>query len=347
MRKHPKEYFRRTAFLTLSRSNRRIVLFAAFCTAAVASAGFCQSTDTLNILHTSDIHIVYDLGECHPILARKHNLVRGGMDSLERFFASTLTQMKADAVVITGDLLDMFEGETKSHELLANQIAQFRALTDKSPVPLYLTLGNHDLTKYTVHDADSSVVESQTSADRARASWIRNIPCFHDGTYYAKLVLIGKTNYHFIFLDNGYSLHDGGRVIDKTQLDWLQEQVSDAGNQPIVLFFHIYFSLGDINEDGISFKEKGPLDWPSAKQCSEGLLKILNENRNIKAMVVGHGHSDVFEGIRFPGGHTIYQIETGSVTEGSMNWRLLQFTEDGIVVSHQGSRKAELKIDLK
>lgn len=323
-----------------------VAVFAALLVAIAASGAYSQTGDTLNILHTSDLHIVYNLDECHPVLAGKHFVVRGSIDSLKGFFDSIPRQVKADAVVITGDVLDVFEGETKSHQLLGNQIEQFRPLYDQCPVPLYLTLGNHDLTKYTVHDADSSVVESQTSAERARASWIRIIPCFHDGTYYTKGFQVRKTKYHFIFLDNGYSLHDGGRVIDKVQLDWLQEQVSNAGNEPIVLFFHIYFSVGDINGDGISFKEKGPLDWPSAKQCSEGLLKILNENRNIKAMVVGHGHSNVFEGIRFPGGHTIYQIETGSVSEGSLNWRLFQCTENGISVSRPGSRKAEIVIDL-
>jgi 3',5'-cyclic AMP phosphodiesterase CpdA len=322
------------------------VLFLAWLVTAATSVAFCQNVDTLNILHTSDLHILYNVDDCHPALAAKHQIVRGSIDSLQKFFTSVVPRMKAAAIVVTGDLLDLFEGETRSHQLLANQIEQFRWVCDQSPVPIYLTLGNHDLTKYVVRDADSTVVESQTSADRARASWIRNIPCFHDGTYYTKVFPVGKTSYHFIFLDNGYSLHDGGRVIDKTQLDWLQEQVSRAGGDPIILFFHIYFSVGDINGDGIFFKENGRLNWPSEKECSEGLLKILNEKKNIKAMVVGHGHSNVFEGIRFPSGHTIYQIETGSVTEGSMNWRLFQCTENAITVSSPGSRKSEITINV-
>jgi 3',5'-cyclic AMP phosphodiesterase CpdA len=314
--------------------------------AIVTSAALGQRADTMTFLHTSDLHVLYNLDECHPALPMKHFVVRGGTDSVKQFFSSIPRQVKADAVVITGDLLDLFEGETKSHALLANQVEQFRLLCDRCPVPLYLTLGNHDLTTYVVHDADSSIVESQTSADRARASWIRNIPCFYEGTYYTRSVPVGRTKYHLVFLDNGYSLHDGGRVIDKTQLDWLQEQVSLAGTEPIILFFHIYFSVGDINGDGIFFKENGRLDWPSEKQCSEGFLKILNEKKNIKAMFVGHGHSNIFEGIRFPRGHTIYQIETGSVSEGSANWRLFQLTEKEIIVAHPGSRKTELTIEL-
>jgi hypothetical protein len=326
--------------------SRRIGFFLAYFLAIVTSGALCQNADTLTFLHTSDLHILYNLDECHPLIPNKHFVVRDGIDSVGRFFSSIPRQVKADAVVITGDLLDLFEGETRSHGLFANQIEQFRSLCAQCPVPLYLTLGNHDLTTYTVRDADSNVFESQTSADRARASWTRNIPCFHDGTYYIKIFRVGRTNYHFIFLDNGYSLHDGGRVIDKTQLDWLQEQVSLAGSDPIILFFHIYFSVGDINGDGIFFKENGPLNWPSEKQCSEGLLKLLNEKKNIKAMVVGHGHSNVFEGIHFPGGHTIYQIETGSVSERSMNWRLFQCTENEITISHSGSKKAEIIIRL-
>lgn len=313
-------------------------------TVLMVSGAFCQNAGPLTLLHTSDIHIVYNLDEFHPALATKRAGVRTTIDSLKAFFRSVPKQVKADAVVITGDMLDIYEGESKSHELLANQVEQFRSLYDDCPVPLYLTLGNHDLSTYTVNGASSGVVVAQTDAGRARAAWIRTIPCFNNGTYYAKVFPVGTTNYHFIFLENGYSLHDGGKVIDKGQLDWLQEQVVNAGVEPIILFFHIYFSVGDINGDGNAFKEKGPLNWPDEKLCSEGLLKLLNANNNIKAMVVGHGHSNVLEGIRFPGGHTIYQIETGSVTEGRSNWRLFQLSENEITVSYPGSKKAELTI---
>jgi hypothetical protein len=326
--------------------SRRAALLAVLLLAIDISFAYSQVADTLRLLHTSDLHIGFAFDEFHPVLANKGSAAKHGDDSLAAFFNTVTGQMKADGVIVTGDILDVFEGESKLHELEANQVERFRSLYDKCPVPLYLTLGNHDLTTYRVRESDASIVQSQTCADRARASWIRNIPCFHNGTYYSKDFRAGKSNYRFIFLDNGYSLHDGGRIIDKTQLDWLQEQVSTAGSDPIVLFFHIYFSVGDINGDGIFFKGNGPLQWPSGKECSEGFLKILNDNRNIKAMVVGHGHSNVFEGMRFPGGHTIYQIETGSISEGALNWRLFQFTENGITVSHPGSNRVEIQINV-
>jgi 3',5'-cyclic AMP phosphodiesterase CpdA len=326
---------------------RKSYLFGLLClTAILTLRAFCQNPDTLTILHTSDPHILYNVDEFNPVIAEVHKVHRYSADSLSLFFRTVPKLVRADAVVITGDLIDIFEGETKSNGFFASEIGQFRYLYDECPVPLYLTLGNHDVTSYSVNDAKHAIVESQTCAERARASWIRNIPCFYNGTYYARTFPVGHTKYHFIFLDNGYSLHDGGRVIDKVQYDWLKEQVSEAGDEPVVLFFHIYFSVGDVNGDGIYFKQNGPVDWPTEKQCSEGLLKIVNEHGNIKAMVVGHGHSDIYEPIHFPGGHTVYQIETGSVTEDHSGWRLFQFTENGIVVSRQGSRTAEIKIDL-
>jgi 3',5'-cyclic AMP phosphodiesterase CpdA len=324
----------------------KLALSLAASTALFVFSTFGQDVDTLNIIHTSDTHIVFNLDKFHPVLAEKRMVVRSSIDSLEAFFKSIPKQVKADAVVITGDMLDIYEGETEPHKLLADQIEQFRSLYDECPVPLYLTLGNHDISKYTVNEANSSLVVSQLDAGRARASWIRTIPCFNNGTYYAKVFQVGRMKYRFIFLENGYSLHEDGKVIDKGQLDWLNDQVTDAGGEAVILFFHIYFSVGDINGDGVSFKENGPLDWPSEKQCSEGLLKLLNEKKNIKAMVVGHGHANVFEGIHFPSGHTIYQIETGSVTEGHLNWRLFQCTENGITVTRPGSKKAEIMIDL-
>lgn len=323
----------------------RVAMKLALCLIVIAPAALCQRVDTLNILHTSDTHIIYDLGLLHPAFSGKPSVAKGGIDSLERFFSSVPKQVGAQAVVITGDVTDIYEGETKSHQLLASQVEHFRSLYDKCPVSLFLTLGNHEITTYRVRESDAAIVESQTNAGRARASWIRNIPCFYDGTYFRKVFQLGKTNYHFLFLDNGYSLHDGGRVIDKTQLDWLQEQMSKSAGEPVVLFFHVYFSVGDMNGDGISFKENGPLHWPNEKQCADGLLKVLNENRNILALVVGHGHSNIFEKIQFPNGHSINQIETGSVTEGLGNWRLFQFTENGLTVSFAGSRKTEIVIE--
>ncbi len=304
-----------------------------------------QGRDTLAILHTSDIHLVFAPQEYPSALARSFTGNRKSTDSLERFFRTIPGRVQADAVVITGDILACFEGESASGEMLSSQVGQFRVIYDECPVPLLLTLGNHDISSYSLRKGDSSIVTSQTSAGRARASWIRAIPCFANGTYYERLFEVGKTRYHFIFLDDGYSLHDGG--VDKAQLDWLNERVQRAGEEPVILFHHIYFPIGDVNHDGVAFDSRKPVDWPDEKQCREGFLKVLNEHRNIVLLVVGHGHENVFEKVSFPSGHSIYQVETGSVAEGSGNWRLLRCTGNGIIVSKPGGRETEVTVPLR
>lgn len=307
------------------------------------SKGFAGNTeDTLNIIHASDVHLLFSLEECNPIIFQNRKHYINNKDSLVKFFNSIPKKNHANAVIFTGDNIDYYQAEGKLGEFVENQVERFRAYYDLSPVPLYLTLGNHDIDTYSINNGDSLKIITQNNADQSRASWIRNIPCFYNGTYYEKIFQVHKTKYHFIFLDNGYMHLDSSRKIDKIQYDWLNEKVLRAGSDPVVLFFHIYFHVGDKNGDGIFFNKNGPVNWPTLEQCSKGLLKIINENQNIKALVVGHGHKNAFEKIHFPSGNNIYQIETGSLKDGIDNWRLIQLTNDNIIISFPGSTVPEI-----
>ena len=58
---------------------------------------------------------------------------------------------------------------------------------------LYMTLGNHDITSYPREGYHQNI------AAEARATWIKNVPCFSKGTYYSRLYDVGSTTYRFIF----------------------------------------------------------------------------------------------------------------------------------------------------
>jgi 3',5'-cyclic AMP phosphodiesterase CpdA len=311
------------------------------------SAGFGQNaSDTLKILHITDTHIC-NLNNYQPkfIDARQH--YGDGTKPLITFFNTIPDNQKADAVILTGDIVDFYEAKTPGGGFLATQIEQFYPLYNFCPVPIYMTLGNHDINSYWVDEDDSTKIytHSQLNANKARATWIRNMPCFQNGTYYSRDFGVGTTKYRFIFLDNGYSLHDDARKIDKSQMDWLVHQVKDAGNQPIVIYMHIYLPVGDKNGDGIYFKSND-LDWPDTESCSKGLLKVLNENTTIKAIFVGHGHKNVIEQIDFPSGHKIVQCETGGFSGDPNNWRVIQFTENKIMISMPGNSQLATVVDF-
>jgi hypothetical protein len=71
-------------------------------------------------------------------------------------------------------------------------------------------------------NSDSTYTNNQFHAEWARAAWIRNTPCFKNGTYYSRVLKIDTTVFRLIFLDNGYyskeKLTDGQLpfIIDKS-----------------------------------------------------------------------------------------------------------------------------------
>ena len=310
---------------------------------------YAQQADTYKLLITSDPHTTFQLNQCNPLLYQLRKRHEGNTDHLIKFFRTIPKKTAADAVVITGDMIDFFEADISSNstQKMANQVQQFAAISMYCPLPLYMVIGNHDIISYWVSLEDSTKRETEIYADRARASWIKYNQCFRNGTYYHEINKVGDTKYHLFFLDNGYSLHDGAKILDKTQLDWLEAELAKTTSEPVLIFMHRYYSIGDINGDGIYFKKNKPVDWPTEKECSGGLLKIINENSNIKAMFVGHQHNNVWEPIRFPAGHTVYQIMTSTLYKSPNNWRLISFTENNLIVAKPGSMDNEIIIPIK
>ena len=304
-----------------------------------------DSLDALNVIQISDTHIC-NLNSYHPLFVESRRHYGNSVPALRTFLETVPRNLDADAVVITGDLIDYFEAETSDGEMLATQIEQFYPLYESSPVPLFLTLGNHDIASYWIREEDASKADFQLNAVQARAVWIRNFHCFQQGTYYSRDYVIGTRRFHFLFLDNGYSLDGEGEILDKPQLDWLNHQVGETGDDPVVLFLHKYLPVGDKNGDGVFFG-KAALDWPDERSCEKGFLRTLNEGRNIIAMFVGHGHKNVIERIDFPSAHGVIQSQTSAFPRDKNNWRLLQFKEDEIIISLPGSTQTELTISLQ
>jgi 3',5'-cyclic AMP phosphodiesterase CpdA len=320
-----------------------IYIFSLFLNLTIFLTSTPAQNDTLTVMQLSDIHIC-NLNTYHPEFVKLRQHYGKGMDSFTAFIEHKPKELEADAVIITGDLIDYYEAETADGNMLATQIEQFVPLYTNSTVPMYFTLGNHDITTYWINDSLEKE-QSQLDAHKARAAWIRNVSCFRDGTYYLRSFQINETTYRFLFLDNGYSLGNGS-YLDKTQLDWLDGQVKQYPDDPVVIFMHKYLPVADLNEDSVVFTNNPTLIL-NEQTCSRGFLRILNENANIKALFCGHGHKNVSEWLVFPGGHKIVQTETGGFANDITNWRLLNFTHDQIIIDSTGTRKREYVVEIK
>jgi 3',5'-cyclic AMP phosphodiesterase CpdA len=313
-----------------------IVALVCLCLASspVSSAGQDrQRAPELIFVHISDVHVCNLAGLDSRFIERRKHFGKGP-ETLRRFLESVPTEAQADAVVITGDLLDFYEAPAGEGAMRSGEVEAFAQLVRSSPVPLWLVAGNHDLSSYWFQGAE--FLSGQHNAQQARATWIRNVRGFENGTWYSLIRRVGKTTYRLIFLDNAYGADVPGDLADKAQVSWLNWQLAHGKGDTNLIFMHIPLTVGDTNGDGIRFSAPPP-GWPFPDTHQRGLMKILNENPSVAALFVGHQHRNVIEDMPFPAGHRITQIQTGNLQVDSGNWRVVRLTEEEIIVSTPGS----------
>lgn len=322
-----------------------LLLLVLLASACARQAALVHPRDSFTILNLSDTHLC-DLDGYHPTLVEKRKHYGNGRDPLKRALTAQAKRTGADAIVVTGDVIDFYEGTTAKGELRAGQIKNFASLARRARVPLWLTLGNHDISTHAVNEAAESKT-SQLHAQKARAKWIRQVDCFREGTYYYRDVLVGASSWRLYFLDDAYRLKGDpiGSLWDRAQLDWLENELNQLSGRKAILFFHIPLPVGDTNGDGVKFPAP-PKGWPFPDTYENGVFKILNDHPSVVAAFVGHNHKNVVEEIPLPAGHRILQVETGAFAADPTNWRTITLTENAISVSRPGGLAVEEAVEL-
>lgn len=154
--------------------------------------------------------------------------------------------LRPEFVLLTGDLLN--EGELEDFECLRHHTKAVELL-EKFEVPVYIVPGNHDLGGW---DA------TPPSQGTARRDWWkffgwrqRNIPPEKE-EYYVHDYSFDYGNVHYTGLESSdnydqymYDVY-GDRGFIPSQLEWLEDDLTAAGNKTKVLFYHFDFN-NDIN----------------------------------------------------------------------------------------------------
>ncbi len=286
--------------------------------------------NTLSFLHISDTHVIFDLDFLRPDLAENRSGYKNGEATLQNFVETMPQKTESDFVLATGDLIDFFEGETASNKMLKFQAEQLVNLTNKSQVPFYFVLGNHDIISYSW--GEGKRISNQNNVGKARTAWIKSAACFNEGTYYSKTFNTGETTYRFIFLEDGYyDFTDEENVklpyIDKPQLHWLESQILESDKDVEIIVMHI------------------PLSNDVAEKGGE-LFSVLAKYPSVKMIFAGHNHVNDIRKFPTGNGHEIVQVKTGAFAKDPSNWRKIELTDDKITISAPGKTKKELKIDL-
>ena len=105
--------------------------------------------DTLSFLHITDLHTIFSLNAYLPDMMenRKQKQYDQGENRLRQFLLTVPEKTGSDMVIATGDLVDFFEAETTESKMLDLQAEQFSRLLSDYHIPVFLTLGNHDIFK--------------------------------------------------------------------------------------------------------------------------------------------------------------------------------------------------------
>lgn len=290
--------------------------------------------DTLSFLHITDTHVIFNLDHYHPgiVAARQH--YGQGLVPLKQFLQTMPEKMDCKFVVVTGDLIDFYEAATAKGDMLDLQTEQFSRQLGDSPVPLFFTLGNHDIAAYGWQN--DKMISSQRVAARSRANWIRNVGCFKEGTYYSRTYTVGGTIYRLIFLDDGYRAvnsdeNDDTPYIDQAQLSWLQTELQESPDDIEIILMHIPLLAGS--------------DIPVS---SGSLYPVLAKNPSVKLILAGHNHKNVTAEFEQAENQKLTQVQTGAFARDAVgNWRQIKLTKDQITVSLPGKVEKEFVIQVK
>lgn len=290
-----------------------------------------QSFDTVRFVHISDPHICF-LDSLNPAIQKKRSHYGSGVASLKGFLDTFSKNLTVDFITITGDLIDFYQGVSPDFRLIENQIKQFSPILQRSRVPVYMNLGNHDIATYLVENGDYK--GNQYNAQNARAVWIRSADCFKQGTYYSNIKQVGSTTYRLIFLDNGYyaknRINDEDFYFENEQLDWLEWQLNQSQDDEEIIFMHIPF---------MSDQDRGV--------GSRHLFDLLMRHNSVKLILAGHEHFNEVNSFQSDQNGQFTQVLTGAFGRDTNNWRMIELTESEIKVSTAGSGANEITISIK
>jgi 3',5'-cyclic AMP phosphodiesterase CpdA len=297
--------------------NRRVAF--AFCVLLGAIAAQ-QNTSIVEFIHVSDTHVVDLKGVAAPLIkAREH--FADGERRLAALLAGAGRPASASFALITGDLTDAFSYNAANTGVVHGQIEAFRRAIARSPIPLFLVLGNHDIQHYGLAADGVKPAGDQSIAVAARAAWTRSAECFRDGTYYEFSKLAGDTRYVFLMLDNGYtasgSTEQPAIRIAHEQLHWLHRRADANRDAVLILAMHI------------------PLGQDATSQAIRGAVAGAS---NLALVLAGHNHRDQVEELAL-GKSAPIQVRTAALGYGTHNWRRIRLLPDAIEVYKTGTQK--------
>jgi hypothetical protein len=282
-------------------------------TALLLLSALAAPAQTVEFLHLSDTHLITASALDTPTGGQR--LLLGGAAPLLQGYLSALRANPPAFLLHTGDIVDGYGFYNASGGLITGQIEFARSVFEKAPTPVYLTLGNHDVSVYRPAADGKGSVKDLSAQSQARAAWSRAVPCFRQGTYYTFTRDAGSTRYLFLVLDNS---DPGDAAYAAAQAKWIAAQLKEPQAAAIVVAIHIP---------------------PAADPVSKALLTALAAAGRPALILCGHRHTDAIDDLASGG----LIVRTGSFLTPPLSSRRIVLRPDRIDVSETGAPERVLR----
>jgi 3',5'-cyclic AMP phosphodiesterase CpdA len=298
--------------------HHRWIFRATFCVALHIHSALAQAPthpSSVTFLHISDTH-VSQLAGAHPKLIAWRDSKGVPSSRLAAFLVETVPQQKPAFVVASGDLIDAycFDGPEPGKEI-HGQIEHFASLVEKSPVPFYPGLGNHDIECYRHVEGATAATGDQSVKTETRLAWKEKLNAFRNGTYYAIPQKVGNTSYRILVLDNGESGQWVDPAFRETQMAWVRQEIQAHPKDVFIFVVHIPLSKGGF---------------------TAALQNAAAPSNRAALILAGHNHRDQLDEVVF-GERSVPQVRTAALESGLSHWRAFRLFEDRIEVAETGN----------
>ncbi len=219
-----------------------------------------------SFVHLSDLQLgmparAFSRGERRSLRLEEQPYGLGTTDDAVFEVVSAVNRKAPDLVIISGDIVDFYD--PYNLDLACRVIECFNC-------PVYLTLGNHDIARYV--PPDQWLKGESDTKERWRSRF--RLPSFS----YA----FRHKGMRFIALDTSFNR------VETSDLEWLQQILSDEPGVPTLLFYHVPAPIPSLVPEVKRMREKYYCLDPG--QDTDRFMEILSLFPCIISTFCGHIH---------------------------------------------------------
>ncbi len=282
------------------------------------------SQNALKFAVISDIHFLgTDLAQSGDALTKYENATGRNVKELHAVLDETLKQIEAahvDALLICGDLVN--HGERQSHVELIRKLMPLNL----KGIRIYVIPGNHDVN---VPDAkaylgnESSPTQTVSAKEFAEfyAPFGYGEALRRDSASLSYLSALTDSLWLLSLDSNRYNEYtttslSGGRVSPQT-VQWAMDILSEARSQNITVLGMMHHGLVEhMPYQATFFPDYLVEDWKK--------LATTFADAGMSVVFTGHFHANDISMLTSANGNTIYDVETGSLSQYPLPYRIVE-----------------------